>query len=257
MKNILSIVMPVRVDSEERIANLKSVLSWTDRIGCPIILLEADKSERLRSVAEEYTNVTYIFEEDNKEVFHRTKYINRLLRSATTDVVAVWDADIIVAYQQVAKAVSFIVDSSYTMVYPYDGRYIMLPPELSDSFRAVPDIMYLDGLKLQSVFNQPFCGGVYLVDRKKYLEAGGENERFVGWGPEDAERLRRIQILELGVRWLPKGAAYHLHHTRNIQQQGLENPLLTSMRREFIKECAMDRDELNEYIKTMNKTERL
>ena len=29
-----------------------------------------------------------------------------------------------------------------------------------------------------------------------YLRAGGENEAFYGWGPEDAERVKRLEILD-------------------------------------------------------------
>ncbi len=253
MKNIFSIVMPVRVDSEERIENIKSVLAWTDRMNCTILLLEADKNRKLESVAQEFRNVRYIFEEDHSELFHRTMYINKLLHYANTEVVAVWDADIIVAYRQIVQAILLIKECACTIVYPYDGRYIMLSPELSDSFRATRDIVYLDGLKLQPVFNRPFCGGVYFVDRKKYLEAGGENERFVDWGPEDAERFRRVQILGQKVSWLPAGEVFHLYHSRDGNQQGFENPRLVAMRKEFIKECGMGRDEMAEYVKTMNK----
>ncbi len=253
MKNIFSIVMPVRVDSEERVENIKSVLAWTDRMNSTILLLEADKNRKLESVGQEFRNVRYIFEEDHSELFHRTMYINKLLHYANTEVVAVWDADIIVAYRQIAQAISLIKEGACTIAYPYMGKLVMLSPELSDGFRKNPDIEYLCGMNLPASLNRPFCGGVYLVDRMKYLSVGGENERFVDWGPEDAERFRRVQILGQKVSWLPAGEVFHLYHSRDGKQQGFENPRLVAMRKEFIKECGMSRDEMAEYVKIMNK----
>ncbi len=37
------------------------------------------------------------------------------------------------------------------------------------------------------------------MNRVAYLRAGGENEAFYGWGPEDAERVKRLEILELPI----------------------------------------------------------
>ena len=38
-------------------------------------------------------------------------------------------------------------------------------------------------------------GGAFLVNRVSYMEAGMENERFYGWGPEDVERVVRWDTL--------------------------------------------------------------
>ena len=39
----LTIVMPVRIDSDERKANLHAVLSHVSRLGCRVLVLEAQK----------------------------------------------------------------------------------------------------------------------------------------------------------------------------------------------------------------------
>jgi predicted glycosyltransferase involved in capsule biosynthesis len=51
-------------------------------------------------------------------------------------------------------------------------------------------------------------GGAFLADRNKYLEAGGENENFLGWGPEDFERVKRMEILHQTVHFA-KGPLFH------------------------------------------------
>lgn len=59
---------------------------------------------------------------------------------------------------------------------------------------------------------RPSVGGAFLVNKTKYLETGGENEGFYGWGPEDVERVKRLEILELPIA-RTKGALY-IHHER-------------------------------------------
>ena len=44
-----------------------------------------------------------------------------------------------------------------------------------------------------------------------YVQAGGENEHFYGWGPEDLERVKRMEILGYSVTRI-KGDLYHLYH---------------------------------------------
>ena len=55
------------------------------------------------------------------------------------------------------------------------------------------------------------CGGAFFVNRSVYVQAGGENEHFYGWGPEDLERVKRMEILGYSVTRI-KGDLYHLYH---------------------------------------------
>ena len=42
-------------------------------------------------------------------------------------------------------------------------------------------------------------GGAFLVNKNVYIKYGGENQHFYGWGPEDAERCKRMEILGLPI----------------------------------------------------------
>ena len=95
---------------------------------------------------------------------------------------------------------------------------------------------------------RPSCGGAFIVNREQYLSIGGENERFVGWGPEDAVRLHRCKILGLGALWLQEGALYHLYHPHTEPQDESTMERLTFMREEFVKECNMDSITLRNYL---------
>ena len=54
-------------------------------------------------------------------------------------------------------------------------------------------------------------GGAFLVNKEFYLYAGGENENFYGWGPEDAERVKRLEIFNMSIYFTP-GELFHLWH---------------------------------------------
>ncbi len=251
LSTLLTIIMPVRIDSDERMTNLKAVLHHVCGLGCRVILLEADEHSAFKDSdemdAETVKCIRHEFVEDSSPVFYRTRYINRLLYEADTEIVAVWDADILIAYHQVYEAVENIL-MGCTIAYPYNGEYVMLSEKESDATRQNFDIENLNSLKLQSVFGRPLCGGVFLVHRQRYLQCGGENEHFTGWGPEDVERLRRVSILGHRVKWTEDGQAYHLNHSRGKNSDFYSEEDAIRLRKELVKVCSMEIYELHDYI---------
>ena len=77
LKSLLTFVFPVRIDCEERLANLRTVLHHLEVLGCRMIVLEADAVATLGDEAWP-DGVEYTFVEDASTVFHRTRYINEL-----------------------------------------------------------------------------------------------------------------------------------------------------------------------------------
>lgn len=248
MTTVFSIVLPVRVDCRDRLDNLKAVLSWIDTIGCPVILLEADQTPRLKSVVTLYKHVRYYFVEDKNKAFHRTKYINDLLRLTDADIVAVWDADAIVPHLQVKEAITCMNRLKTTIVYPYNGIVYMLSSQQSAEFRKQQDLLPFCNEKMETLMGRIACGCVYMVNRIRYLSLGGDNEKFVGWGPEDAERLHRVQIAGDEVRWLSSGPLFHLHHVRNDRKDKNFQKNLLSMQKEFVRVCSFNQSEMWNYI---------
>lgn len=255
LSSLLTIVIPVRIDSEERRENLRAVLRHVDGLNCHIVVLEADTKPLLEKEdwmsRNTYSNLEYQFVEDNAQVFHRTRYINLLLSEAETEMVAVWDTDALVEYDQILEAAGYIIGGC-TLAYPYNGEFVMLSEEESARVRKYFDAEYLKSRKLSSVTGRRFCGGIFLAHRQRYLECGGENEHFTGWGPEDAERMRRVSILGHGVRWTSEGQLYHLYHPRGSNSGYFKDEDATTMRKELVRVCSMDRGELEIYISSPN-----
>lgn len=246
MSEYLTIGIPVRIDNTERLMNLSAVIKYLSLLQCRILVLEADVMPHARDICDN-TPVEYYFIEDKNSVFHRTHYINKLLQMAETKLVAIWDTDILVEYNQIVEALQILVQKEATIVYPYDGRFVMLSEHLSTQVRHNVDFDYLRSMKLNSILGRKLCGGAYIVHLDRYLQCGGENEHFTGWGPEDAERMHRVKIFGYSVYYVSSGELFHLYHPRTTSNyQSPEDA--TSLREEFIKVCCMIPSELKSYI---------
>lgn len=246
LKSLLTFVFPVRIDCEERRENLRVVLRQLDGLGCRMLVLEADAVPALGDEAWP-DGVEYTFVEDASAVFHRTRYINELLRMSATEVVGVWDTDVLVGYAQIGEAVQLILEGC-TIAYPYNGQFVMLSEQMSVHTRKKPDLEYLRCMRLNSFLGRRLCGGAYLVHRQRYFQCGGENERFTSWGPEDAERMHRVRILGHKVAWTQSGQLYHLYHPRGASSCYQSKANADRLRRELVKICSMDKETLISYL---------
>lgn len=239
LKNLLTFLIPIRIDSKERLRNLYTVVSWLERTSCVINILEADTDQKVSQEIYENPNVRYTFIKDKNPCFYRTKYINTLLAMSQTELSAIWDADIIVPLENIKDAVKQNIERSETITYPYNRKCIWLTDKESSSFCRMLDFSILEKTDSQSLLGRPFCGGAFLVNTRRYLSAGGENEKFTGWGAEDSERLHRCRILGHHVDWIESGVAYHLSHPRNENSKYFSQEVADKMREEFIRVCCM------------------
>lgn len=247
----LSFVIPIRIDSEERERNLDLVIELLSGMdGVDISILESDK-QPLYQLKKEYKNVKYRFIKDLDPVFYRTKYLNWLLSDAQGAVVGVWDADAIVSEKQILDAVKAIRSGQAIMGIPYDVCFYALSTEICDQLAKDHSYerLYKQTEKSYLVRGPYSVGGAFLVNRQIYLQVGGENEHFYGWGPEDAERVKRMEILELPV-YRAEGPLFHLYHPRKENSWYGSVDIELKNRQEFLTVCSMTRSELQKYIQT-------
>ena len=248
----ITIVIPLRIDSEERRANLDTALGYLCRYPeIKIILLEAD-NEPLYKSRMNHPNVSYIFIEDKDPIFYRTRYINRMLHEVRTPVAGIWDSDVIVPVEQIAEAVNRCV-ADYTLCYPFDGRFYAAHKCLSRLYKYTGNMdILVQNQSLHWLMHGWYSvGGAFAVNTEKYLSAGGENENMYGWGPEDTERRERICNLGLKIGRVA-GCLYHLSHPRGINSDFASYERAIANRGEYMKICRMNRNELEKYITTWN-----
>lgn len=91
------------------------------------------------------------------------------------------------------------------------------------------------------------CGGRFLARLTDYLDCGGENENFYGWGQEDGERVERWKILKMRVR-RTQGPMFHLYHPRGKNSNYLSYDHRNSQISEFVRISSLNEDELRKEI---------
>jgi len=208
----VTIIIPLRIDSQEREDNLNAVIRFfINETDVRIIILEADDTPKF--IKNENERIEYCFYTDNKELFHRTHYINMLLKKAKTPIVGVWDTDVLFPISQIEEACMQIKKGA-SLSFPYDGNFIYLHEDFSKEIRE--DFNQIE--KYKSIRGVHSVGGAFFVDREKYLKCGGENENFYAWGPEDIERVKRLEILGMTVA-RTEGNLYHQSHPRGINSE--------------------------------------
>ncbi len=247
----LTFCIPVRIDSAERKRNLMTVLRFYSAItDARFIVLEAG-FKPLASEAGEIRNTEYVFIEDNNRIFHRTRYINKMLGTCRTPFAAVWDTDAVIPVRQISEALNILKEGDCIMAYPYGGTFLMVSDYFSHKFSETVDIRILTEYAQHSsvVASYHSVGGAFVVDIERYRAIGAENERFTGWGPEDVERYRRLEIL--GKRpTRTQGSLFHMNHPRGLNSGDNDTATMTSTKSELFKVCAMEKDQLMEYIST-------
>lgn len=240
----IAFIIPVRIDSKERELNLDFVLERLVRVpNSQVWIMEGDNQSRYH-LKNSYLNVHYFFVEDSDLIFYRTKYLNDLLKKVDSPIVGIWDTDIYVTNEQIQAAVSAIKDNGMVMSFPYDGHFCNLSPE--DSERLRDNCLY-EVQSSNQIFAVNSSGGAFFVNRKTYLMTGGENESFYGWGPEDMERIKRMEILELPIFRSP-GALYHLYHPRGKNSGYTYKDIEIHNRKTFLKVCGFSQEKLWKYI---------
>lgn len=245
----ITIVIPFRIDSQERERNLNLLLEDLADTSIRIILLEADNLQRYQ-VLLCGSQVEYFFIEDNSPFFHKTRYLNKLVHLCQTPVVALWDTDIIISHHQLYRSAEAIIEGRCDLNIAYSGEVRMLSPCQTIVYEKSKCYEFLEehANTFQEMNGRPSCGGVVLVNRFIYKHIGGQNEFFCGWGPEDAEFIRRFEILGYKIQWELSGPAFHLWHPSG-RLAGGESQLWIN-RAEFVKVCCMDTEELWKYVQS-------
>jgi len=241
----LSILFPLRIDSQERKENLDCIILYILKTTlASIIILEADLCQRYFPTRS--SRIKYYFLKDSNPVFHRTKMINLLLCLSKSNIVGVWDTDVLISSKQILLAVEAI-SAGFKICFPYDGRFLFLDKEISlDARKSCED--YISRKFNIKIFSKPSVGGAYLVNRDEYINLGGENEKFYGWGPEDAERVKRFEILNIPIKRI-EGPLLHLYHPR-VDKYCSEEIELRNIQA-FLDTCNKDKFEIQDYVEKL------
>jgi predicted glycosyltransferase involved in capsule biosynthesis len=216
-------IIPLCIESDDRYNNAISVLGFLNKnFETNVIIHELTKGDSKLDFLDSLTNlkIKHIVEVDSLKYYHRTRQLNEMLNIVETPVVVNYDIDVMLPVDSYVEAQKLIVKGVSDFVYPYgDGEY---QREISlsynrDIFNKIFDISLIGEEFLKTITSK--YGHCIFANTKKYRECGGENEKFIGYGPEDVEREFRIITLKYDISRIDN-LVYHFEHSRTQFSNG-------------------------------------
>lgn len=233
-------------DSNERERNLRACVDWLRKNGIAILVLcDGHLPDFLSASSEAILSVSGAFRKDG--IIHRTKALNHLMHRVRTKYAIVQDTDAIIPAEQIAESIK-LLESGTDFVWPYDGTFWRMMERPSAAFAKHLNIGLLATATEERRKSVHSVGGSIFVNHQRYMECGGENEKFIGYAPEDSERWDRLS--KLGSVGRVAGPLYHLHHEMLGQSRPEENPFYIQAREELKKIKAMEPKALLEYVQS-------
>jgi hypothetical protein len=171
------------------------------------------------------------------EGFNKSKALNAGALAARNPILLLHDADVLPPSDYVARGVERMVLGGWEAVRPIRLLF-MLDREQTQTCLQTGDVL---GARMIRDIQENNPGLSTFVQRSTYMEVGGHDERFEGWGGEDLEFLDRLQTRRLYPgAFLP---AVHLWHAPAEQKSsGHRNARLLESILSASREQRMDAD---------------
>lgn len=240
----VTFIIPVAYDHNDRKENLQlAIKNIKAQFDCVVIVGEQG--------GKHFEGLGDIYLEFDYKKFHRTKMLNVMSDLAGTPIVINYDADVIIPPMQIIEAVQRI-RNGVDFVYPYDGRFARVPRLHYDTVNSFNDVGMLAGHKFKGTLegDASSVGGCIAYNKDSFFEAGGENENFISYNPEDLERVERFKKLGYKVERVG-GILYHIDHYISADSSQ-QNPDYNMA--EFRKVQKMDKAQLLTYVQTWLQT---
>jgi hypothetical protein len=202
----VSAIVPVRgTDRFQALAFVATALRAVGGSAAEVLLCEHDETPRLEGDWPE--GVRHVFVPAAVgEAFNKSKALNAGALAARHPVLLLHDADVWPPEDYVAKCLDFMAREGWEAVRPIRFLFLL---DAESSSRVIASASVQDVRDVAQV-QQNNPGLSAFVRKDVYLEIGGHDERFTGWGWEDVEFLDRLKTRRLYPgSFLP---AVHLWH---------------------------------------------
>jgi len=151
--------------------------------------------------------------DDGQDPFSKTIAVNKCYKKATSDILAIVDADVWVDPKILIDAADKIRNKKAVWVRPC-GKVYRLKKEFTKNLIAFsPDTPFPKATEDDCERVTPTVGLVAVFSREQFEKVGGMDERFRGWGWEDtAWNILLDGIFGKAQVW--NNIVYHLWHPR-------------------------------------------
>ena len=123
----VTFIIPSEIDTDDRLRNIILSISFLLNIfDCKVIVKESDEMKKFEmwklahyQIHSDTSNLTYQYEENHDDHFHRTRLLNEMVIDATTEIVVNYDSDIILPISSYVTTKGICFDHESDVVYPY------------------------------------------------------------------------------------------------------------------------------------------
>lgn len=217
----ITIMILIRADSVARLENVMAVIRHLCRcLHTHIYLREADCycNGILETLSDK--NIKYEFVEDDDPILYKTWHFNRMMEHVNTPFVAIWDADTIAESVAIGQCLDELRKGDADMALPYNGVCLDTSNILRTLYLKKQDeniLMHNIG-KMERLSERVMTGGAVMMSLRKFIDIGGENEAYYGWGDDDYDRYIRFMNHDLKI-YRSRNVLFHLSHPRGMNSR--------------------------------------
>jgi predicted glycosyltransferase involved in capsule biosynthesis len=207
----VAIAITFRASDEHRRENLLRVLRhYRDLTDIEIILVEQDSSPCNLGNLSSPTQRVFV---QNPGPFNKSWGLNVAARQSSRAILVLMDADLLLEPAALTQAVKLTRTRAFA-TNPFDSlQDLTLAETQSIRQRPVMDFSGASGSSQRRENEQlNFCGGAFVIQREFYLQLGGFDERFLGWGGEDDHMALKLQRSGKPIGKVQNSTAVHLWH---------------------------------------------
>ncbi|MDD5013487.1 MAG: galactosyltransferase-related protein [Atribacterota bacterium] len=242
----LTIIIPFYEDIPERLINLRDLTSLLDDYGLKVIIVQPNtinNSSFTFNLLDRYVN---ILAEDIKEpFFNKSRAINEGVKHCKTKYCGWHDVDFRLNYEAYEQTFNALYNGDFSnqrigsyFVRPFSGLFLNVKGYRFDGKLTGEQIFYEE-------YHKDSPGGALFFNRQNFIEIGGMNENFCGWGYEDDEIRCRILKYGYHIHSLTF-TGFHINHPRHSLHSDI-HPQTIKNRSELDKVKGMTLDELKGY----------
>jgi predicted glycosyltransferase involved in capsule biosynthesis len=211
-------------DAGYRRRNLETVLAWLStlkiRDELDVVVVEQSQTPTLsaESLDELFSGVRIVHAYNNA-AFNKSWGLNVAARYAQTPLLFFADTDLIVPNDfeetlellargvEVVKPYNRLIDLNEAQTDALDDG-VLPHAAMNGTDKSVPTDRAHIGEHVS------LAGGVFAIQARRFMQLGGFDERFIGWGGEDDAMTLKIQRVRPSTMLLD-GCALHLFHPRD------------------------------------------
>lgn len=252
----LAFVIPVRIDTEDRLFNLEVVLRFLTKFmpAAEVIIVEQDISSKLLELLVDYPAIGHLFCKTDAR-FRKADAVNMGVKATNRTYVCMYDADVLIHPDALIASLKAMSRWKWRIVVPFNRIFI----DVNGSYRTkvASTLDFSEICRISKLCEVPtnheisarfLNGGLFITHRETFLAVGGMNKKMISYGWEDTEIFKRFTKLGYHVLHIAEFNLIHLDHSRGQDSQ--PNEFFDANKNEYLKVCAMSKAELRKYAES-------